>query len=239
MSIGRIEMIDGKKQYVRYATLGGGTNSSTSYDLILENNSWEKIATASERGIANKLWSLGDEKDGYVIVGFDHDDLADGSRKAGITFCTNDREKTKSGAWAMNDGSSFVRYDNSLAFQNLEELFDELTEINPYIKQVSKKIRNSDMGSGYINCACRLFLFSISEMKNNFVATDDYDEPLKNEGEYYNGFPLEYRGYFWTRSARWTSAFIKPHATIYYTGSDWGTAKYETVHNSYRYGFCI
>lgn len=24
MSIGRIEMIDGKKQYVRYATLGGG-----------------------------------------------------------------------------------------------------------------------------------------------------------------------------------------------------------------------
>lgn len=183
----------------------GGTNSSTSYDLILENNSWEKIATASERGIANKLWSLGDEKDGYVIVGFDHDDLADGSRKAGITFCTNDREKTKSGAWAMNDGSSFVRYDNSLAFQNLEELFDELTEINPYIKQVSKKIRNSDMGSGYINCACRLFLFSISEMKNNFVATDDYDEPLKNEGEYYNGFPLEYRGYFWTRSARWTA----------------------------------
>lgn len=26
MSIGRIEMVDGKKQYVRYATLGGALN---------------------------------------------------------------------------------------------------------------------------------------------------------------------------------------------------------------------
>ena len=28
MSIGRIEMVDGKKQYVRYATLGGGAVQS-------------------------------------------------------------------------------------------------------------------------------------------------------------------------------------------------------------------
>lgn len=29
MSIGRIEMVDGKKQYVRYATLGGGRETAT------------------------------------------------------------------------------------------------------------------------------------------------------------------------------------------------------------------
>ena len=35
MSIGRIEMVDGKKQYVRYATLGGGgSNSDTKSKLV-------------------------------------------------------------------------------------------------------------------------------------------------------------------------------------------------------------
>lgn len=211
-----------------------------SYDPVLENNTWSQIDLASREGKAKELWNIGDEKDGYVIVGFDHDDLADGSGKAGITFCTSDREKTKSGAWDTNDGSSFVRYDNSLAFQNLEDLFNELTGINSCIKQISKKIRSSDMGSGYTSCNCKLFLFSISEIMNDFKATDDYDEPIKSEGEYYEGFPSAYNGNYWTRSARWTSGFINPHATCYIDRNGvWATAKYGTAYNSYRYGFCI
>lgn len=220
--------------------LQGGGNSETSYDIILANNSWKKIESASMSKIANKLWNIGDEKDGYTIVGFNHDDLSDGSGKAGITFCVKDREKTKAGVWDTSDGNNFVRYDNALAYQNLENIYNELTEINPYIKQISKKIRNSDMGSGYVNCNCKLFLFSVSEIMSDFKATEDYDEPIKSEGEYYEGFPSAYDGYYWTRSARWTSGFMKPHAACYIdTNGIFATAKYETAFNSYRYGFCI
>lgn len=71
------------------------------YDPILNNNSWQTIAKASADGIASILWSIGDVKYDaltgdnlapYVweIAGFGHDDLSDGSGKAGITFISKD-----------------------------------------------------------------------------------------------------------------------------------------------------
>lgn len=65
----------------------------------LDDYTWNEIKTASEGGYAKYMWSLGDTKDlsafmGQIstsytratIIGFDHDDLASGSGKAGITF---------------------------------------------------------------------------------------------------------------------------------------------------------
>lgn len=65
----------------------------------LDEYTWDEIKTASEGGYAKYMWSLGDTKDlsafmgqtstSYTratIIGFDHDDLASGSGKAGITF---------------------------------------------------------------------------------------------------------------------------------------------------------
>lgn len=63
----------------------------------LDKNSWKMMAQASEAGMASFLWKIGDEIDvalsgGYngtitlQIAGFNHDDLAKRSGKAGITF---------------------------------------------------------------------------------------------------------------------------------------------------------
>ena len=65
----------------------------------LDDYTWDEIKTASEGGYAKYMWSLGDTKDlsafmgqtstSYTratIIGFDHDNLASGSGKAGITF---------------------------------------------------------------------------------------------------------------------------------------------------------
>lgn len=65
----------------------------------LDDYTWNEIKTASEGGYAKYMWSLGDTKDlsafmgqtsttytRATIIGFDHDDLASGSGKAGITF---------------------------------------------------------------------------------------------------------------------------------------------------------
>ena len=64
------------------------------YDLILGNNSWDVIDDACSKGLEQSLWAVGDEIDISVmgetltclILGFQHDDLADGSGKASITF---------------------------------------------------------------------------------------------------------------------------------------------------------
>lgn len=66
------------------------------YNASLENASWSDIAYISSQGIADQVWSVGDEKDivlagdynGTItmqIAGFNHDNLASGG-KAGITF---------------------------------------------------------------------------------------------------------------------------------------------------------
>lgn len=65
----------------------------------LDDYTWNEIKTASEGGYAKYMWSLGDTKDlsafmgqtstSYTratIIGFDHDNLANGSGQAGITF---------------------------------------------------------------------------------------------------------------------------------------------------------
>lgn len=75
------------------------TTKNISVDVvILDNrlymNSWETIAEVSASGRADTIWNVGDTKDIVVngetltveIIGFAHDDKADGTGKAGITF---------------------------------------------------------------------------------------------------------------------------------------------------------
>lgn len=70
------------------------------YDEILENNTWNQITEACSIGIASSFWEIGDEKKftideteyTAVILGFNHDDLADGTGKASITFATKEMQ---------------------------------------------------------------------------------------------------------------------------------------------------
>ena len=89
--------------YAAYAYNTAGTYSDGAFsdgitpiewDPILANNSWEQIDSACTQGVAQSMWSVGDEKNitvlnetpTCVIIDFNHDDLADGSGKASITF---------------------------------------------------------------------------------------------------------------------------------------------------------
>jgi hypothetical protein len=73
------------------------------FDPVLNNNTWEKIRAASDRGIASTLWSVGDRKavtlDGTVgnftfssvetyafIIGFDHNSTYEGSNRIHFQF---------------------------------------------------------------------------------------------------------------------------------------------------------
>lgn len=95
----------------------------------LNDYTWEEINTASNGGYAEYMWSVGDYKDlssfmgqssstytRAVILGFNHDDKADGSGKASITFkipYTSSTYKHRSA-----DGSNGISWVGSLIRQN-------------------------------------------------------------------------------------------------------------------------
>lgn len=89
--------------YAAYAYNTAGTYSNgafsdgitpTEWDPVLANNSWEQIDSACTQGVAQSIWNVGDEKDisvnsetqTVVILGFNMDYLASGSKTAAITF---------------------------------------------------------------------------------------------------------------------------------------------------------
>ena len=65
---------------------------------VFENNTWENIALACQLNVVPDTWSVGDQKtmtiDGWDytidIIGKNHDDYADGSGKAPLTFQMHD-----------------------------------------------------------------------------------------------------------------------------------------------------
>lgn len=228
MSIGRIEMIDGKKQYVRYATLGGG-GTKPSYDPVLANNTWTQIDQASREGKAKELWNLGDEKDGYVIVGFDHDDLADRSGKAGITFAI--KYTGTSGKWSSSKPTTMVYYKDSLHPAQLKTMHYQLNdELKNAIKEVNKKCvtGTSESLTGIEEVDCKLFLFSSKEIGGNAVGF------LSSEGEVYENFPANIGLAYATRTASYS---VGMRYAVNAQGSVI-SASATTVYGL-RYGFCI
>ena len=85
-------------------------------DPVFANNTWENIARACQLGEVPDTWTVGDAKeitiDGWEytvnIIGKDHDDYADGSGKAPLTFqvyhicnvLAMNSTDTNSGGWA-------------------------------------------------------------------------------------------------------------------------------------------
>lgn len=201
------------------------------YDPIFENNSWSKIAKASREGTASNIWSVGDVKDGYVIIGFDHDDLADGTGKAGITFASGAAVTTELGMGVWANGSTF--YDNSIAYTVLENRYENFkSDIKMYIKKVKKIVKKSLTGSDTKSIDVDLFLFSMKELFGS--TSDQYNEGIEYEGiESLTNIGLRY----WTR----TRMAISGSSNVYIVLAN-GNQTYQSAVTTdvyYRYGFCI
>lgn len=120
-------------------------------------SSWAKIAEVSESGQATEFFAVGDERDVPIayadgttatmtvkIAGFNHDDLADGSGKAGISIvCRTLPDYLTS--W--NTSNSNCSYGSSLVAKALAEggdIYNMLpSELTAVIKPVNKKYDNS------------------------------------------------------------------------------------------------
>ena len=163
-----------------------------SYDSVLDNNTWDMIAQASEEGIAATLWTIGDYKDivlstGEVIrmqiYGFDHDDLEHGG-KAGITFGAKNLLSTTQ-RMAVRDQNSYgyANAGNYVYMELVGETWDSLPDdakavIKPVIKKTSKGNRSAEISSDTMS------IFAFSEIE----ITGTTDRSFAGEGEQYPVF---------------------------------------------------
>ncbi len=161
---------------------------------LLANYTWEQISTMSADGTAAQKFQIGDVKTFEInelsyeakIIDFGHDDLADGSGKAGITFMVTQ-------AMNYSDYNSLTTITNS--------------DIFPYVKTVSKKTiqtTNDDMEHTVSivdqmeTTEEKFFRFSAVELigskVDNFSISGEietinkFHENLRNEGFQYSYF---------------------------------------------------
>lgn len=190
------------------------------YDVVLENNTWDEIATASEDGVASDIWSVGDEKTitlstgeqiTLVIIGFDHDDLSDGTGKAGITFGMKELCKDLYAIHTNNE----VYYDEcNLRKITLKDYFSKLpSDLQNHIKYVNKTInKNGEI----VILQEQLFLLSIIEILNR----SDYN--FDKEGTQY-----EYWKSF--KNAAIKENLIKHLSNGYGDAADWWTRSFKAI----------
>lgn len=163
---------------VFFKRYGGGESNSGQ----LKNMSWADIDAASADGTAESRWSIGDEKTitftgrfagehPFVIADFDHDDLSDGSGKAGITFVS----KGPIGSIHRNDNSGwescYLRYT---VMKNLAmPCFPE--DVRAVMKTVNKL--NNTFNKGNLNSERsvtqdELFIPAFCEINPNTSSSD-------------------------------------------------------------------
>ena len=135
--------------------------------LTLANATWAEIAEIAEAGETSEYFNIGDKKvisvDGAdrtaVIIGFDHDDLADGSGKAKITFFL---ASSPADTFYISDWSSFSAELESVL---LPKFPSELQSLIKPVTKICDSIGSSAIPATTTNIDFKLFPLSMSEMK--------------------------------------------------------------------------
>ena len=144
------------------------------FDYTLEAFSWSEIESIANNGLAETYFDVGDEKtielsngEGatVAIMGFNHDDLTDGSGKAKITFGMTDILATQ---YAMeNTYADVLSWEEStMRTEILPTIYTYLPEdLRSLIKAVDKE--TVDQEDNMITTSDKLWLFSWTEIYAN------------------------------------------------------------------------
>ena len=210
-------------------------------DIAAKGEASPAYAKAEAAMKAGTTWSVKLTKGAaleYRIVGIDHDDLADGSGKAGLTF-----EATNN---ALSIGGEAMNFTNKNAggweASNLRNRLNSLdlwallpSELQSKMKAVTKMTDNKGGGSADIPSATtdKVFLLSATEVYGNFQSDGTQYEFYKSKGvtsRKYNGASSKFT-YHWTRSVSQSNA-----ASFYYVCSD-GSSSYGPAFSSPSFVF--
>lgn len=182
-----IQALLGTEPIGEYGTIYYNGTTFVERPYSLEEMSWEQIAELSESGRAAEYMNIGDEKTvelttgekvTFVVLDFNHDDLADSSGKAGITFGMKDLLTTR---YPIHDVDGAVAYqDSTMHTSTLPTIRSTLpSELRSKIKSVSKQ--GKTLADESVQFDTELFLFSISELSSTS------NDGLGSRYEYYGG----------------------------------------------------
>ena len=191
---------------------------------------YAKAKAAMDAGTKFSMKLTNGETLEYRIIGIDHDDLADGSGKAGLTFLTTstgirsrmNAERTNVGGW---ENSELRQKMNSGEIWNLMP-----SDFQSKVKSVKKLTNNVGGGSANKNAAVtatsdKLFLLSYSEIVPTSYWASSYPW-TSNEGTQYEAFKgkvtnnysgndcLKIGDFWWERSANpnYSYSFLSVHS---------------------------
>lgn len=142
------------------------------YDPVFANNTWAKIIKACQNKEVPETWVVGNQKAmtingaDYVIdiIGKGHDNYADGSGKAPLTFQLHD---CYDDLYAMNDTSTNVGGWTSCAMRqtHLPAILSQMpTEVQNGIREVNKLTSAGNLSATINTTADKLFLLSEIEI---------------------------------------------------------------------------
>lgn len=165
---------------------------------------WTEIDAACKAGLASTLFAVGDEKNielstgeaiTVLILGFNHDDLSNGSGKAGMTIGMKNllatlyhmnAKQTNAGGWdecAMR---------TSIMATFLSQLPSDLQGV---IKQVNKKATAGSQSENVTTSADKLWLLAMSEIFSATSIENSSISSIANYADAYNAEGTQYKYY--------------------------------------------
>lgn len=245
-----------RRRLLQAASCAGGGTELPPLGLPLEQYTWKQINAISTAGVSASYFQQGDAKtfhfggDMYTarIVDFNHDDLADGSGRAGITFGL---ENCLSASYMMRPSDAEdISPDTSNAWVDCDirsilrgAVYNALpSDLQSSIKEVIKKTSPNGKLTTMATSAETLFLFSEKEI------TGQCAQSVDGEGEQYGLFAVQSRIRYvgetpvtwWTRSPKlreWSSGPDVTFVAINGTGAPGMWYPYNSLYVAF--GFCI
>lgn len=182
------------------ATVTGDTNYYAQWQekTTFAGGSWADIAAISEAGQAQEYFKVGDTKTitvgdsslNLILIGFDHDDLADGSGKAGMTIVAT---TALADTMPINDWATLASTMKSVLKPQLPS--DLQSVIKPVIKQCD--VATKDAVVTPTEVSFDLFPLSYNECKITAYwarknTDDDWETGVTTLGEPYQYFINKY-----------------------------------------------
>ena len=245
-------------------TFGGWTTElvpvtgNTSYivkwrtNVYFSSSSWSDIAAVSEAGEAEQYFKIGDSRTETLtyngtsynviikIIGFNHDDLVDGTGKAGMTIAffmfSGDLAPNKLGIWTASETSS--SYGSSSLRTYVNSLIQYCsTDLQNVLKSVYKPVSYRATTS-HSNLSCKFFPMSVYECGWN--ATSNFssminisDETSRLTGSIYQYF--EENSYFGDQNNTNTRVSLCSNTSYYNLGLVSRDVFYNSINNNLKY----
>ena len=219
----------------------------------LKNNTWAQIAEVAVAGTASSYWKVGDEKGITLttgetltlqIYGFNHDDKADGSGKAGITFglkhLMSERRRMLTDTTSPLPLGFFA--SSSLYAWLQGDLYDSLpADLRNLIKSVNKKTNRANTGPEICTDSAKIFTFSEAEC-TSFTSGEGSQYPIFTDvNSRRKGMPRPNGTFPYGEWGLRSPTMHTPYQFLVRYVSDTGNlgSSHATSENGVCFGFCI